>query len=160
MIGAVQPACARAPKCRRKNKYREQKKDSRHLEPEDAAHSAKRLEKSADAPRHTAAGRAKRTSASCCAGSSCWCSAVWRSLRSRADALSCNAPCDAQTDAEYPSNRFRSHFDMMVTAAACTMLCTRMDAWRLPSAHSGSKVIQTHAAPERRVRGSTSWRYS
>ena len=160
MVGTVHPAGTGAPKRRRKDKHREQEEDTCHLKPKDAAHTAKWLEESSDAARYAAACCAHRAGASCCAGGSWGRGAIRSSLRSRADALACHPPGNTQTDTEHPANGFRSHFDMMVTAAAYATLCTRMVASRLPSERSGSKVIQTHAAPERRLRRPTSWRYS
>ncbi len=158
MIRTVEPARACTPKRRRKDDHGKQEENPSNFKPNDAANPSKGLEEAAHAARKTAAcsfdtrsllRRAMHRTRWCCGG---------RSLGCSVDSLACDAARNAQADAQHPSNAFRSHFDMMVTACNWSSLFTGLRPRWLPPEHSRSKVEQSHAAPAPRPRRPTSWR--
>jgi len=138
MIGTAGPVETRPPHHRREHGHGQEEKDPHHFEPEDSAHAAKGLQKSAHAagcsPRHFSsgfAGRACRFWIKLAHRYTGWAGAglrAWglraRSLGARGNALPGNASGHAQSDAEGASDSLRFHFVLMVTAAARVLLCT------------------------------------
>jgi len=116
VIGAVGPACPDPPKRRSKDHHGQKEQGTRHLQPQNAAHPAKRTQKTAHAAsdarscpsRLPAACRSAATRLSCgCSGSS---------LRSGAHALADHPSGNSQPNAQHASNGLRFHFDTMVAA--------------------------------------------
>ena len=128
MVRSVHIAQSRPPQNRAEDQHRQKKEDTDDFKPYLSAHALKRPQKPADASRHSTRSLSGDSSARCgIRGSGCRvfrlsarCLARRARLRSRLafahDALPCHSSRYTQSDAYCPSNRFRSHSDMMLAA--------------------------------------------
>jgi hypothetical protein len=117
MIRPVGVAEPRAPDGRRKNNRRQQEEYAGDLKPQNAAHAAKRAQKTTDAGAQPLA----RPHGCLCRGSCRWSGSIYRDslwlcncliscgLRPSREPLAGDASCDAKPDAESPADGLRSH---------------------------------------------------
>jgi hypothetical protein len=105
----------------------EKKKNSRNLKPQNMADTPEGPEEAGYAARQSRAGSARRAAALLSVRapgsglSARYCSTC---TRIGGQTLAGHTTCHAHPDAEYPPDRLRSHFDMMVTAGEGSLLCT------------------------------------
>jgi hypothetical protein len=138
MIGSLLPARPRAPEYGTEYQHRQKKEDSGNLKPDLAAHIPKGPQKPAHAPRNPARRLPRNPRARCYVGGCrlSLCIDLGRGccLVLAHDALARHPSRDPQADAQYPSDGFRSHSDMMVAAAVRAPLLSAIN--RAPVAPS------------------------
>ena len=121
MIGTVQVAGPDAPQGGGKDDDGQEEEDAHNFKPQNAANAAEGAQEPAHAPGNAAAGLSGRLTGGMavrgCAGIRLMRGRTRRCLGAGAYPLAHNAPGDAQSDAQYPADRVRFHFDMMVPAA-------------------------------------------
>jgi hypothetical protein len=142
VIGTVLPACAGAPKNGREYQHRQKKKNTSNFEPDLTAHSSERLEKTSEAAGDSASGlrRLARTGGGICGAGGWLAGGAMAGLAGHA--LAGDAPCNAQSDAQYLADGFRFHFDMMVAAADALRRGASKSGSQLPDVCLRSKVLE------------------
>jgi hypothetical protein len=160
MVNPLLPARPRAPEYGTEYQHRQKKEDSGNLKPDLAAHIPEGPQKSAHAFRDPARRLPRNPPTRFHIGGCRLSPCIDLGLALAHDALARHASRDPQADAQYPSDGFRSHSDMMVAAADRAPLLCAVKPRQLPPDRCGSNVYEIARRSLRRHRAGRRRRYT